>query len=97
MEPIRVPITDTLDLHTFRPAEVADLLDDYLDACIDNKIFEVRIIHGKGSGRLRQRVQALLRHHPLVDTVRDAPPEGGGWGATLALLRRPRPLPPDTA
>jgi DNA-nicking Smr family endonuclease len=93
MEPIRVPITDTLDLHTFRPAEVAPLLDDYLEACIEKAIFEVRIIHGKGSGRLRQRVQALLSNHPLVEGVRDAPPEGGGWGATLARLRRPRAAP----
>jgi DNA-nicking Smr family endonuclease len=82
-----MPITDELDLHTFRPAEVPDLLDDYLGECRRLGILKVRIIHGKGSGTLGKRVQALLDSHPLVASWQSAPPEAGGWGATLAELK----------
>ena len=86
MEPIEFPITDVLDLHTFRPAEVSDLLDDYFEECIARKIFSVRVIHGKGTGALKKRVRAILEKHPLVDAYTDAPPEAGGWGATRVEL-----------
>jgi dsDNA-specific endonuclease/ATPase MutS2 len=82
-----MPITDELDLHTFRPAEVPDLLDDYLGECVRLGIGKVRIIHGKGSGTLRKRVQAILERHPLVLLWRSAPAEAGGWGATVAELK----------
>lgn len=85
-EPIRMPIEDVLDLHTFHPKEVADLLDDYFDACREKGIFSVRIIHGKGVGVLKKRVQSLLKKHPDVASYSDAPPEAGGWGATLVEL-----------
>ena len=87
MEPVRMPITDELDLHTFHPAEVADLIDDYLAECVRLGIPTVRIIHGKGSGTLRKRVQALLDRHPRVVRWRSAPGEAGGWGATVVELR----------
>lgn len=88
-----MPISDELDLHTFRPAEVADLLDDYLTECARLGIGRVRIIHGKGSGKLRRRVQAILDRLPLVASWQPAPVEAGGWGATLVELKpdeRPR-------
>ena len=83
-----MPISDTLDLHTFHPAEVADLLDDYFEACIETDIFSVRVIHGKGGGHLKKRVRALLDRHPRVTSYHDAPPEAGGWGATVVNLSR---------
>ena len=86
MEPIAFPIQDVLDLHTFLPAEIVDLLDDYLAACQVEGIFSVRIIHGKGRGVLRQRVLSHLKRHPLVKSFRTAPAEAGGWGATLVEL-----------
>jgi len=88
VEPVIIPIEDVLDLHTFHPKDVADLLDDYFDACLDKGIFEVRIIHGKGKGILKKRVHAVLKRHPLVSSYQEAPPEAGGWGATLAVLRK---------
>lgn len=92
MEPVEFPITDTLDLHTFRPAEVSDLLDDYLGECLKRKIFSVRIVHGKGTGTLKRRVRAILDRHPLVKGYADAPAEAGGWGATrVQLAREPKP------
>lgn len=88
MEPIVMPIEDVLDLHTFRPQEIPDLLDDYLSACRETQILSVRIIHGKGRGVLKKRVRAILKRHPLVASIADAPPEAGGWGATVVELRR---------
>lgn len=88
MEPIVMPIEDVLDLHTFRPQDVPNLLDDYLAACRAEQLFTVRIIHGKGRGVLKKRVQSLLKRHPLVVAIADAPPEAGGWGATIVNLKR---------
>ncbi len=88
-EPIRMPIDGVLDLHTFRPSELPDLLDDYLEACRQAGIRQVRIIHGKGTGILRRRVHGLLNKHPDVRSYQDAPPEAGGWGATIATLDFP--------
>jgi DNA-nicking Smr family endonuclease len=86
MDPVEYPITDILDLHTFHPRDVPDLLDDYFEACLEKGIGSVRIIHGKGQGILRRRVEAILARHPLVAAFRPAPPEAGGWGATLVDL-----------
>lgn len=88
MEPIIVPIEDVLDLHLFRPAEVPDLLDTYFQECIRANIYTVRVIHGKGKGVLKKGVLALLEKHPLVRSFSPAPPEAGGWGATLVTLQR---------
>ena len=86
MEPIQIPIEDTLDLHTFLPKEVPDLLDDYFSACIEKNIFSVRIIHGKGHGILKKRVEKILKKHRQVRSFKTAPPESGGWGATIVEL-----------
>ncbi len=86
-EPVVMPIEDVLDLHTFNPREVRDLLDDYLEAARKKGFVEVRIIHGKGSGVLKQSVGNILRNHPLVLSIKDADSMGGGWGATIVKLR----------
>lgn len=87
-EPVRIPITNELDLHTFRPKEVGDLLADYFGECQKLGILEVRVIHGKGTGALRAGVHAVLAR---LDCVEDwAWPAGalsGGWGATWVRLR----------
>lgn len=84
---VTVPITSELDLHPYRPREVADLLNAYFEACIEKGIDSVRIIHGKGTGVLKRRVLAILEKHPLVIAAAAAGPEAGGWGATLVKLR----------
>lgn len=88
-DPVRLPIEDVLDLHAFNPKEVPNLLEDYFTECVHAGIFSVRVIHGKGSGILKKRVQSLLKKNPMVDSFRDAPTGGGGWGATLVDLRKP--------
>jgi DNA-nicking Smr family endonuclease len=87
-EPVELPIDGTLDLHTFQPREVKDLLADYLAECRGRGIYTVRIVHGKGTGALRETVHALLRRMPEVESFALAPAPLGGWGATLARLRR---------
>ena len=87
-DPVEIPITDELDLHTFRPQEVNALIGDYLEACLEKGIYSVRIIHGKGTGVLKKRVVAILAQHRLVEHFSDAPPEAGGWGATRVWLRK---------
>ncbi len=86
-EIFQFPIEDSIDLHTFRPNEVKDLLNDYLEAASEKGFEEVRIIHGKGIGVLRQIVQSVLKSHPLVVSFRDGGHDAGGWGATVAVLR----------
>ncbi len=88
MKPVIVPIEDILDLHTFRPQDIPNLLTDYFSACIIAEIYSVRIIHGKGSGILKKRVRSLLKKNPLVTSFSNAPVEAGGWGATLVELKR---------
>lgn len=87
-EPIVLPIDGVLDLHTFSPKEVEDLLEDYVAECLKMGIYDLRIIHGKGKGILRDRVRKILAKHPMVESFSEAPLEAGGWGATLARLRR---------
>ena len=87
-EIIQYPIEDSIDLHTFRPSEVKDLLNDYLEAANEKGFEEVRIIHGKGIGVLRRIVHSVLKNHPLVISFREAGLDDGGWGATIAVLRK---------
>lgn len=85
---VEIPIDGTLDLHTFHPSMVKELLPAYLEECRSRGIFEVRIVHGKGTGALKRTVLALLERAPVVETVRAADEGAGGWGATLVTLRR---------
>ena len=87
-EPVRLPIEDALDLHAFRPRDVASVVTEYLEEAAQRGFAEVRLIHGRGIGVQRAIVQALLGRHPLVERFFDAPPERGGWGATVVILRR---------
>jgi dsDNA-specific endonuclease/ATPase MutS2 len=84
---VAVPVSDTLDLHAFRPREIPELVASYLEAVAALGLLEVRIIHGKGIGFQRERVRQVLASHPRVERFGDAPAERGHWGATLVRLR----------
>ncbi len=87
LEPLELPIDGTLDLHTFNPRDVKNLLPEYLEACRERGIIEVRVIHGKGSGTLRETVHSILKRLPGVASFRLAGEDGGGWGATVIILK----------
>lgn len=86
-EPIEHPISDELDLHTFRPNEIGSLLPEYFRECREREILSVRVIHGKGTGALREGVHRLLERMPEVESFRLGDEVTGGWGATLVRLR----------
>lgn len=86
-EPAEWPINGELDLHAFRPAEIAELLDAYVDACLERGIRDLRIVHGKGIGTLRRTVEAWLRKDPRVATFSPGGASSGSWGATLVRLK----------
>ncbi|HYO93551.1 MAG TPA: Smr/MutS family protein [Polyangiaceae bacterium] len=79
-------IEDSIDLHGFRPADIPGVVDDYLTEAYARGFLEVRLIHGRGVGVQRARVQSILSQHPLVEHFADAPAARGGWGATLVRL-----------
>jgi len=87
-EPVRIPITGELDLHTFHPRDLGELIPAYLAECATRGRREVRVVHGKGAGTLRTTVHALLRRSPLVHSFRLADENNGSWGATLVTLRK---------
>lgn len=85
---IHVPIDGVLDLHTFNPKEVTSVVNEYLRACLEEQIYEVRIIHGKGKGVLRRTVHAALEQHPAVFEFKlDSGPSS--WGATIVHMTPP--------
>ena len=85
--PAPLPIDGVLDLHTFKPGDIGELIPDYFAACREKGILEVRVIHGKGSGELRRGVVALLARLPEVSSYAEASQLYGGWGATVVKLR----------
>lgn len=85
--PVVLPIEERLDLHPFLPRDIPALVADYLEECVRLGFREVRLIHGRGTGTQRAIVQGLLAGHPAVASFADAPPERGGWGATVVRLR----------
>jgi DNA-nicking Smr family endonuclease len=86
-EPVELPIDGILDLHTFLPGEVKELLPHYINACREKGIFQVRVIHGKGSGTLRKTVHSIISRLPEVSSFRLAGEDAGGWGATIVFLK----------
>jgi dsDNA-specific endonuclease/ATPase MutS2 len=85
-EPVRLEITDVFDLHSIPPREVRAVVEEYLREAHRMGFRDVRIIHGKGVGVQRETVRAVLARTPFVEHFADAPPEAGGWGATVARL-----------
>ena len=86
-ETFELEVTDVLDLHTFRPSEIREAVETYLEEARQRGFVLVRIIHGKGIGVQRERVRAVLGRTPFVERFEDAPLDAGSWGATIAWLK----------
>jgi len=82
----RLPVDGVLDLHTFSPKEVRDLVPEYIGECVRLGLTEIRIIHGKGTGTLKAVVHGILKKDPRVISFKDAGLDAGGWGATVVKL-----------
>src|SRR6516162_4919519 len=91
-DPFQMPIDGVLDLHTLNPRDIKELVPDYLAACRERGIFQVRIVHGKGIGNLRRTVHSILSKHPEVVSFSLDYWQFGGWGATIVHLRKPSEL-----
>lgn len=89
-EPIELPITDTLDLHTIPPRDIAAIVEEWLYQVHLRGFTALRIVHGKGIGVQREAARKILARTPFVASYSDAPAEAGGWGATVVTLK-PQP------
>jgi DNA-nicking Smr family endonuclease len=87
-DPVEMPIDGTLDLHTFHPRDVKTLLPDYFQACREKGLYQVRVVHGKGTGALRRTVHSLLDGLDGVESYRLGGMGEGSWGATQVVLKR---------
>ena len=87
-DPVEIPINGELDLHTFRPSDLGTLIPDYIDACREEGIYDIRIIHGKGTGTLRETVHAILRRRTDLVGFQLGNETSGGWGATRVTLSK---------
>lgn len=88
-EPVTIEIRDVFDLHTIHPRDVKRVVEEYLHEARRAGFRSVRIVHGKGVGVQREIVRSILSRTPFVADWTDAPPEAGGWGATIAHLKPP--------
>lgn len=86
-EPVELPIEDSIDLHTFAPRDIPDVVESYLEAASEEGLAEVRIIHGRGRGVQKERVRQVLAKSALVASFEEATPDRGGWGATVVRLK----------
>jgi DNA mismatch repair protein MutS2 len=75
-----------LDLRGKRADEAVDALERYLDAAYLSRLPYVRIIHGKGTGKLRKVVREELKKHPHVKSFEAGGDKEGGEGVTVAKL-----------
>ena len=85
-EPVEIPITDSLDLHSFSPKDVRNVVEAYLEEARKKGFRLVRIIHGKGVGVQREIVRKVLSETYFVKNFKNAPEFSGSWGATIAEL-----------
>jgi len=85
-EVVVTEFTDVLDLHSIPPQQVRAVVEDYIEEAHRRGVRWVRIIHGKGIGVQREIVRSILARSPHVVEYIDAPPQAGGWGATLVTL-----------
>ncbi len=85
-EPVEIEITDSLDLHSFSPKDIRNVVDAYLAEAHKKGFATVRIIHGKGVGVQREIVRKVLSETDFVRSFKNAPEFSGSWGATIVSL-----------
>ena len=81
--PVELPLDGNLDLPVFHPRDVKDVVTEYLWACRQKGVLDVRIIHGKGTGALRAHVRKLLESDRRISVARPGELFEGGTGVTV--------------
>jgi DNA mismatch repair protein MutS2 len=82
----RPDVSMQIDMRGWRVEDALAELESYLNDAAMSGLAAVRIVHGKGTGALRQAVREQLAHHPLVKSYASAPPQEGGDGVTVVKL-----------
>ena len=80
-------VTDVLDLHGFFPEQITEVVEEFIKNAISLKLNRLTIIHGKGKSKLKYLVRKELEKNCNVLDFGDAPPEIGGWGRTIVILK----------
>jgi len=81
-------VSPEIMLRAQRAEEALFNLDRYLDEAQAAGLDQVRIVHGKGTGALKNAVWQFLKDHPAVESYRLGDQAEGGSGATIAALKR---------
>ncbi|TET25731.1 MAG: hypothetical protein E3J67_03290 [Dehalococcoidia bacterium] len=79
-------VKDEIRLRQLTVAEAQLKLDKYLNDAFMAGLYQIKVIHGKGTGRLRQAVQEQLAQHPLVKSYRPGKYGEGSEGVTVVEL-----------
>ncbi len=85
--PEYIEVTNELDLHGFFPEQIPEIINEFITNAISLKINYLRIVHGKGKSKLKWAVREVLKSDRRVIGFKDAPPEFGGWGATIVEIK----------
>jgi DNA-nicking Smr family endonuclease len=81
-------MTETqIDLHGMKVTEARLYVDDFLKDCHKTNTRMVWVIHGKGTGVLKEEIRKFLANHPLVESLSTADPSHGGEGAVQVTLK----------
>ena len=86
--PVEIPINGELDLHAFSPKDVKDVVKEYMNEAYRLGIYDIRIIHGKGTGVLREIVHSVLKKSEIVENYKLGDSSSGQWGATIVVLKK---------
>jgi DNA mismatch repair protein MutS2 len=85
--PTKPDVPHTLDLHGLRVAEALERIDKYLDDAVLADYSSVKLVHGYGTGMLRQGIHEFLKHHYHVKAFRIGITEEGGDAVTIVDLK----------
>lgn len=85
-QPFRLPSGSVLDLHQFKPSDASEVIKAFVEDAVLNGFVHLRIVHGKGTGALKELTESVLKKHPDVVSFGPAN-DASGWGATQVNLR----------
>lgn len=82
----RIDFSQRLDVRGMRAAEALAAVEVFVDEAIMLNFDEISILHGKGTGALKQQIRQYLESQPIVGSIADEKEEFGGAGITIVRL-----------